>query len=110
MRASNSEVQLIPQPEKANTATPLTALYTSTINIDKNIFAPRIGVAWELGKGTVLRGGYGIFYAKTANSTFSFSTLVTVAAGEPVTGTISGNPAGAIAGGPAGGAVKNSGT
>jgi hypothetical protein len=26
------EVQLIPQPEKANTATPLTALYTSTIN------------------------------------------------------------------------------
>ena len=64
------EVQLIPQPPKPNTATPLTTLYTSTINIDKNNFAPRIGIAWEVGKGTVLRAGYGIFYAKTTNSTF----------------------------------------
>ena len=64
------DLQLIPQPPKPNTATPLTTLYTSTINIDKNNFAPRIGVAWELGKGTVLRAGYGIFYAKTTNSTF----------------------------------------
>ena len=58
------EVQLIPQPPKPNTATPLTTLYTSTINIDKNNFAPRLGVAWEVGKGTVLRAGYGIFYAQ----------------------------------------------
>jgi len=64
------EVQLIPQPEKPNTATPLTTLYTSRINIDKNNFAPRIGMAWEVGKGTVVRAGYGIFYAKTTNSTF----------------------------------------
>jgi hypothetical protein len=64
------EVQLIPQPEQPNTATPLTTLYTSTINIDKNNFAPRIGLAWEVGKGTVIRAGYGIFYAKTTNSTF----------------------------------------
>jgi hypothetical protein len=64
------EVQLIPQPTKPNMATPLTTLYTSTINIDKNNFAPRIGVAWEVGKGTVVRAGYGIFYAKTTNSTF----------------------------------------
>ena len=48
----------------------MTTLYTSTINIDKNNFAPRIGVAWEVGKGTVVRAGYGIFYAKTTNSTF----------------------------------------
>ena len=27
-------------------------------------------MAWEIGKGTVLRAGYGIFYAKTTNSTF----------------------------------------
>src|SRR5450756_3122029 len=53
-----------------NNATPLTTLYTTKINIDKNNFAPRIGVAWELAKGTVLRAGYGIFYAKTTNSTF----------------------------------------
>ena len=64
------DVQLIPQPAKPNTATPLTTLYTSTINIDKNNFAPRIGLAWEVGKGTVVRAGYGIFYAKTTNSTF----------------------------------------
>jgi hypothetical protein len=64
------ELQLIPQPTRPNNATPLTALYTTKINIDKNNFAPRIGVAWELAKGTVVRAGYGIFYAKTTNSTF----------------------------------------
>ena len=58
------DVQLIPQPPQAQYATPLTTLYTSTINIDKNNFAPRIGLAWNLGKGTVLRAGYGIFYAQ----------------------------------------------
>jgi hypothetical protein len=64
------DIQLIPQPPKPNTSTPLTTLYTSTINIDKNNFAPRIGIAWELAKNTVLRVGYGIFYAKTSNSTY----------------------------------------
>ena len=64
------EVQLIPQPTQPNNATPLTTLYTTRINIDKNNFAPRLGVAWELAKGTVIRAGYGIFYAKTTNSTF----------------------------------------
>jgi hypothetical protein len=64
------DIQLIPQPPKPNTTTPLTTLYTSTINIDKNNFAPRIGLAWNLAKSTVLRAGYGIFYGKTTNSTF----------------------------------------
>src|SRR5689334_6823292 len=64
------EVQLIPQPTKPNTVSPLTTLYTSTINVDKNNFGPRIGLAWALGKGTVVRAGYGIFYGKTTNSTF----------------------------------------
>jgi hypothetical protein len=41
---------------------------------------------------------------------WALSTIVTMATGQPVTGTISGNPAGAIAGGPTGGAVNNSGT
>jgi hypothetical protein len=38
------------------------------------------------------------------------SSIVTVATGQPVTGSISGNVAGAIAGGPTGGTVNNSGT
>jgi hypothetical protein len=38
------------------------------------------------------------------------SSIVTAGTGQPVTGSISGNPAGAIAGGPTGGTVNNSGT
>ena len=64
------DVQMIPKPPKPNTNTPLTGLYTSTINIDKNNFAPRLGMAWSVGKGTVIRAGYGIFYGKTSNSTY----------------------------------------
>jgi len=64
------DLSLIPQPPQPNNFTPLTKLYSSTINIDKNNFAPRIGIAWEMSKGTVLRAGYGIFYAKTSNSTY----------------------------------------
>lgn len=64
------DLQTVPQPPKPNTATPLTTLYTTTLNIDKNNFAPRIGIAWEAKKDTVVRAGYGIFFAKTSNSTF----------------------------------------
>jgi hypothetical protein len=66
---------LIPQPPQPNLATPLTTLYSSTINIDKNNIGPRIGVAWEPRKGMVLRTGYGMFYAKTSNSTFYASRV-----------------------------------
>ncbi len=64
------DVNTIPAPEKPNLATPLTTLYTSTINIPKNQIAPRLGMAWQVSKGNVLRVGYGIFYAKTSNSMF----------------------------------------
>jgi hypothetical protein len=64
------DLQLIPQPPKPNTLTPLTTLFSSTINIDKNNFGPRVGIAWQLAQNTVLRVGYGIFYAKTTNSTY----------------------------------------
>ncbi|MGD0577325.1 MAG: TonB-dependent receptor [Bryobacteraceae bacterium] len=64
------DLQLVPQPPKPNTATPLTTLYSTTINIQHANFAPRIGIAWNLAKGTVLRAGYGMFYAKTQNSTY----------------------------------------
>ncbi len=64
------EIQTVPQPPKPNTLTPLLAQYTSTINTDANNFAPRVGIAWQPFKGTVVRAGYGMFYAKTSNSTF----------------------------------------
>ena len=64
------ELQTAPQPPKPNTTTPLTTLYTSTLNIDKNNFGPRIGIAWQPLKNTVVRLGYGMFYGKTSNSTF----------------------------------------
>jgi len=64
------DMSTIPQPPMPNTATPLTTLYTSTINIPKHEFAPRIGMAWQVSKRTVVRVGYGLFYAKTSNSMF----------------------------------------
>ena len=60
----------IDQPPKPNTLTSLTTLYTSTINNPKDQFAPRLGLAWQLSPKTVVRTGYGIFYAKTTNSTY----------------------------------------
>jgi hypothetical protein len=64
------EIQTIPQPPQPNTLTPLTTLYTSTINTDSNNWAPRIGMAWNPIKGLVVRTGYGMFYGKTSNSTW----------------------------------------
>ena len=64
------EIQTIPQPPMPNTSTPLTTAYTTKINTDSNNFGPRIGIAWEPFKGTVVRAGYGMFYAKTSNSTW----------------------------------------
>jgi hypothetical protein len=64
------DVFSIPQPAQPNSLTPLTTFYTSTINIPKGQLAPRIGIAWQISPKTVLRAGYGIFYAKTTNSTY----------------------------------------
>jgi Carboxypeptidase regulatory-like domain/TonB dependent receptor len=64
------DVSTIPQPQQPNTLTPLTTLYTSTIHIPKDQFAPRFGAAWQITPKTVLRAGYGLFFAKTTNSTY----------------------------------------
>lgn len=64
------DLQHVPAPPKPNTASPLLTLYTSTLNIDKNNIAPRFGFSWQFLGNTVLRGGYGVFYAKTSNSTY----------------------------------------
>jgi hypothetical protein len=64
------EIQQVPQPPKPNTNTPLLTQYTSTINTAGTQFAPRIGIAWQPMKNTMVRAGYGMFYAKTSNSTY----------------------------------------
>ncbi len=64
------DLSTIPQPPQPNTLTPLTTLYTSTIHVPKDEFAPRLGVAWQASKNTVLRVGYGLFFAKSTNTTY----------------------------------------
>jgi len=61
---------LIDQPPQPNTLTSLTTFYTSTIHNPKDQLGPRLGVAWQITPNTVLRTGYGLFFAKTTNSTY----------------------------------------
>ena len=42
-------------------------------NLDRNNFAPRIGLAWQLNQKTVLRWGFGIFYGGVGNYVINFS-------------------------------------
>jgi hypothetical protein len=39
---------------------------------DRNNFAPRFGFAYDAGHNTVIRGGYGLFYAKTQGNELQF--------------------------------------
>ena len=64
------DVQLVPQPDQPNTSSAVAQLYTSTLNIDKKMIQPRIGFAFNPYEGTVVRGGYGIFYGLNSNSTY----------------------------------------
>ncbi len=64
------DVQLVPQPDRPNTSSAVAQLYTSTINTDYHMAAPRFGFAWNPHPGTVVRGGYGLFFGLTSNSTF----------------------------------------
>lgn len=64
------DLQHVPAPPQPNNNTALLKFYTSTLNNDKNNFAPRIGAAWRINSNTVARIGYGIFYGKTSNSTY----------------------------------------
>lgn len=64
------DLQLVPQPETPNTSSPVAQLYTTTINIDKKMIQPRVGFAFNPHEGTVVRGGYGIFYGLNSNSTY----------------------------------------
>ena len=44
-------------------------------NLDKNNFAPRVGLAWQLNQETVVRGGFGIFYSGVGHHGATNSSL-----------------------------------
>jgi hypothetical protein len=60
------ELQTMPSVQRANPVVPQTA----TLNTDTNNFGPRVGFSWGIGGGQkqVVRGGYGIYYGRTSNS------------------------------------------
>lgn len=62
------DVQLVPQPDRPNTANPVALAATGVINTDYHMAAPRFGFSWNPHEGMVVRGGYGIFYGLTSNS------------------------------------------
>jgi hypothetical protein len=64
------DVQLVPAPDMPNNTNTLTTLYTTQINPDLKMVQPRIGFNWNPYPGTVVRGGYGIFYGLIGNSAF----------------------------------------
>ncbi len=69
------DAQILPQPPESSSivfganSLPLLDYYTDTINNQFDAIQPRVGVAWNVEKNTVLRVGGGVFYAKTPGST-----------------------------------------
>ena len=59
------EFSSLPQPTLFNTTWP----QTGYLNSPKNDFMPRLGLAYRLDDKTVLRAGYGMFYARVAGAT-----------------------------------------
>ena len=64
------DVQLVPQPDRPNNTSAPAFTATSVINTDYHMAAPRLGFSYNPYPGTVVRGGYGIFYGLTSNSTW----------------------------------------
>jgi len=63
------DLQVVPQPPLPNTNA-FAAIYTTKIYLDKSNVAPRLGVAYQPMKNLVVRGGFGLFFGKTTNSTY----------------------------------------
>lgn len=61
------ELQDLPSTVQSNPLIPENA----TLNTDSNNFGPRVGFSWQPGRNekNVLRGGYGLYYGRTQNST-----------------------------------------
>ena len=59
------EYSQLPQPHSCNSAAPLTC----HINSNNTNLMPRIGLAYQLNNKTVIRAGYGLFYARVMGAT-----------------------------------------
>jgi hypothetical protein len=64
------DVQLVPGPDMPNTANPVAFNATSQINPDLHMIQPRLGFNWNPYPGTVVRGGWGLFYGQISNSAY----------------------------------------
>jgi hypothetical protein len=99
------EYSVLPQPTVTNPNYPQTGVLPSA---GKN-FAPRVGLAYSLGDKTVLRAGYGLFYARyitamaanfaSLNDVYTQSLSINnpASAGAPVFPFALSSPAGALA-------------
>ncbi|HEX5283992.1 MAG TPA: carboxypeptidase regulatory-like domain-containing protein [Bryocella sp.] len=64
------DVQLVPGPDRPNTLNPVAFNATSQINPNLQMIQPRVGFNWNPQTGTVVRGGYGMFYGQIGNSSY----------------------------------------
>ena len=62
------DMQDVTQPAHPFTTDPLAYFYTKQIYISKLNFQPRLGLAWQVDKDTVIRAGYGMFFGNTSDS------------------------------------------
>ncbi len=99
------EYQVLPQPTTTN------PYYSQTGSIpsDKKNFAPRVGLAYQINDKTVLRAGYGLYYARyqtglistffTANDVYTQSLSISspTTTGAPIFPNVLSSPAGVLA-------------